>query len=457
MKRIPYPPSKRSRSGRSTFLLTSLLAVALLPLSDAAGQQGGSRSRRAVPSASPPAAGKVVRPGAVAPGARQVTPGTNTPRGGQGAGTGGVGSGRFGPGATRPGGGKNIGNGGLTLDTRIEALTNVDVPMPSDISDYIKDTDAAIALGKALFWDIQAGSDSKTACATCHYNGGGDARARNQMYDGHDEAFNIFESGRGGPNTTLESSDFPFHRLSNPNDAESTVLRSVDDTHGSAGVPTRIFEGVTPGEGVEAGRVIDDPVFHVNGCNVDAATDRNAPTVINAVFFVRQFWDGRADYRFNGVNAWGDQDPDARVLKTMPDGSVEEVRISLDKSSLASQAVGPLTSNVEMAWQDDENGGPIRSMPVVGRKLLSAAPLKLQEVHPEDMHLGHLSAMPSRGLTSGLTYADMIEDAFVDEWWNGAGTFGGFTMMERNFSLYWGLAIQMYEAELVSDQAPIDH
>ena len=189
-------------------------------------------------------------------------------------------------------------------------------------------------LGKALFWDIQAGSDSKTACATCHYNGGVDARARNQMYDGHDEAFNIFESGRGGPNTTLESSDFPFHRLSNPNDAESTVLRSVDDTHGSAGVPTRIFEGVTAGEGVEAGRVIADPVFNVNGCNVDAATDRNAPTVINAVFACVS--SGRPpDYRFNGVNAWGDQDPDARVLKTMSDGSVEEVRISLDKSSLA--------------------------------------------------------------------------------------------------------------------------
>lgn len=458
MKRIPQPPSKRSRSGRSTVLLTSLLAVALLPLSDAAGQQGGNRSRRAVPSASPPAGSKIVRPGAVTPGKRRVAPGTNAPRGGQSTGSGGTGAGLNGPGANQPGGGNgNAGIGQNTHDTRIVSLTDVDVPMPSDIGDYIKDTDAAIALGKALFWDIQTSSDSKVACATCHYNGGGDARVKNQMYDGHDEAFNIFESGRGGPNTTLESSDFPFHRLSNPNDAESNVLRSVDDTHGSAGVPTRVFEGVTPGEGVEAGRVIPDPVFRVNGCNVDAATNRNAPTVINAVFFVRQYWDGRADYRFNGVNMWGDQDPDARVLKTMPDGSVEEVRISIDKSSLASQAVNPLPSNVEMAWKNDEENGVIRSFPLVGTKLLSAAPLKLQEVHPEDMHLGHLSAAPSRGLTSGLTYADMIQDAFVDEWWNGAGSFDGFSMMERNFSLYWGLAIQMYEAQLVSDQAPIDH
>ena len=408
MNRIPQSPSSRSRSGRSTLLLSSLLAVALLPLSDAAGQQGGGRTRRNI------------------------------------------------PGAGAPGGGQGIGAGEVGPGTLNVPLSQIDVPLPPDLDTYVKDMDAAIALGKALFWDIQAGSDSKTACATCHYNGGGDARIKNQVYDGPDEAFNIFESGRGGVNTVLESSDFPFHRLSNPNDAESTVLRSVDDTFGSAGVPKRIFQGVTPGVGVEQGEVVLDEVFSISGCNLDGATDRNAPTVINSVFFVRQFWDGRADYRFNGVNAWGDQDPDARVLKTMADGSVEEVQISIDKASLASQAVGPINSNVEMAWASDPTTGIVRTLPVVGRKLLSAAPLKLQNVHHEDMHLGHLSAAPSRGLTPGLTYEDMVKDAFVDEWWNGAGTFDGFTMMERNFSLYWGLSILAYEAQLVSDQSPFD-
>ena len=32
----------------------------------------------------------------------------------------------------------------------------------------------------------------------------------------------------------------------------------------------------------------------------------------------------------------------------------------------------------------------------------------------------------------------------------------GFTQMEANFSLFWGLAIQLYEATLVSDQTPFD-
>ena len=31
---------------------------------------------------------------------------------------------------------------------------------------------AAIALGKALLWDMQVGSDGKTACASCHFRAG---------------------------------------------------------------------------------------------------------------------------------------------------------------------------------------------------------------------------------------------------------------------------------------------
>ena len=35
---------------------------------------------------------------------------------------------------------------------------------------------AAVRLGKALFWDIQAGSDGQQACAVCHQSFGADAR-----------------------------------------------------------------------------------------------------------------------------------------------------------------------------------------------------------------------------------------------------------------------------------------
>ena len=38
---------------------------------------------------------------------------------------------------------------------------------------------------------------------------------------------------------------------------------------------------------------------------------RNTPTMINAVFNHRNFWDMRAQHLFNGVNPFGDRDPDA--------------------------------------------------------------------------------------------------------------------------------------------------
>ena len=55
------------------------------------------------------------------------------------------------------------------------------------------------------------------------------------------------------------------------------------------------------------------------------------------------------------------------------------------------------------------------------------------------------------------SYSQMIKDAFQDNLWNSTQlTPDGFTQMEANFSLFWGLAIQLYEATLVSDQTPFD-
>src|SRR4051794_23035400 len=39
------------------------------------------------------------------------------------------------------------------------SLKTVPVPLPPNLSDFVKDNNAAIALGKALFWDQNAGSD----------------------------------------------------------------------------------------------------------------------------------------------------------------------------------------------------------------------------------------------------------------------------------------------------------
>ena len=52
-------------------------------------------------------------------------------------------------------------------------------PLP-DLTGIVKDKTWAIALGKALFWDQQAGSDGQS-CASCHFHAGADTRIKNQL------------------------------------------------------------------------------------------------------------------------------------------------------------------------------------------------------------------------------------------------------------------------------------
>src|SRR5262249_35671842 len=72
--------------------------------------------------------------------------------------------------------------------------------VPAHLTPYIKNVTAAIQLGKALFWDMQVGSDGGTACASCHYRAGADPvvgtdpkatamRDRNQLHPGPDTLF----------------------------------------------------------------------------------------------------------------------------------------------------------------------------------------------------------------------------------------------------------------------------
>jgi cytochrome c peroxidase len=73
--------------------------------------------------------------------------------------------------------------------------------------------------------------------------------------------------------------------------------------------------------------------------NTRRVEPRNTPSVINAVFNHRQFWDGRADNVFNGVNHLGERDPDAKLLAPTPPKPVE---VRSTGEALASQAVAPL-------------------------------------------------------------------------------------------------------------------
>ena len=328
----------------------------------------------------------------------------------------------------------------------LAALSTMSVPTPPDMQRFIRDNSAAQKLGKALFWDMQAGADGRQACASCHYNAGADNRSRNQI-NPRGGSFSLH-----GPNAQLTAADFPLHKLSNPNDSASAVTSDTDNVVGSQGVIPAHFKGITEGDPFD-NQTLDplDADFHVGGVNVRRTTGRNTPSVINAVFNFRNFWDGRAQNDFNGVNPFGDRDANARVGAVNASGGVDKIKIDIPNSSLASQADGPPGNEVEMST----NG---RSLSDIGKKLLSVRPLASQQVSVDDSLLGGLVADNGMGLKA--SYADLIKQAFQPGWWNSnqsvAGPNGKYSLMQFNFPMFWGLAIQAYESTLVSDQTPVD-
>src|SRR5262245_37595949 len=336
------------------------------------------------------------------------------------------------------------------------SLRTVPIPRVQNLDRFVRDRDWAIVLGKALFWDQQVGSDG-VAGATAHSHPATAARSVNMPapWLKHDDparagVFDPTQTGSGGPNYTLTAGDFPFHVLENPNDRESAVLFDSDDVVSSSGVfhadflsandPTTAFDQTTP---------LADSLFHVGDLTTRRVEPRNTPTMINAVFFFRNFWDGRANNVFNGQNPFGPRDPHAKALRWNGRNLVANP-VGLTNCSLASQACGPPLSDFEMSASG-------RTFPDLGRKMLPRRALAFQQVHADDSVLqGHID--PSGfGLTH--TYADMVRLAFTDPYWNSPAdqlTDDGFTQMEANFSLFWGLAIQLYESTLVSDDAPYD-
>lgn len=305
-----------------------------------------------------------------------------------------------------------------------------------DLRPYIADMDAAIQLGKAFFWDMQVGSDNRTACATCHFNAGADARWQSQWHPGPDVRF----AAGHATNQVLKAGDFP-------------LPLAPDDIVGSQGVRKLTFVSVDARTGVETVTAGKDAVFNVAGRPLRQVTKRQAPTVVNAVFNHRNFADGSAQGEFNGVNPLGGRDLSAFVYQVDATGVPSPIDIHIKDASLASQAVGPVLSPTEMSAAG-------RTFKDVGRKLLALRPLGLQRVEPSDSVLGPLSTgVYSTGLT--VSYSALIEKAFQPEWWNATqriatGRRTSASVKEMNFSLYWGLAVMLYEATLVSDDSPMD-
>ena len=357
---------------------------------------------------------------------------------------------------------------------RPPSLKTVPVPEPANLSEFVRDRQAAIALGKALFWDMQVGSDGVTACASCHFHAGADSRSKNQLSpglrrsnpDGSANPDVTFTAPRG-PNYQLTAQDFPISPGSN-------------DVVSSQGVFHAFFREIKD-DGTDKVRVAPDrDGFVIGDTNVRRVEQRNTPTVINAVFNHRQFWDGRAQNVFNGVNGLGDRDPNAFVLRADDPANPVPVRVRLEDSSLASQAVTPPVSAFEMSAVGRTlndiaakfTAGPRET----GRKIETLRPLAKQRVHPEDSVLGSLSRWPEPGLTV-QSYDELIQQAFHPQWWDSTKTIrvnpdgtrtvldassrseeskGEFTLIQINFGLFFGIAVQMYEATLVANDSPYD-
>jgi cytochrome c peroxidase len=381
------------------------------------------------------------------------------------------------------------------------SLKTVPRPEPSNLGEFVQNKTEAIALGKALFWDMQLGSDGKTACASCHFQAGADSRGKNQLSPGLNRMASLTSPNPdttfqlGGVNYQFKLHDFPLHRLSDPNNRHSTVVRSVNDVAASQGVFLERFSGISStvallptmpvplfgfvardpystwfASTTEQRTLVPDPLFTASGVNTRRVEPRNSPTVINAVFNFRNFWDGRAEHVFNGVNPFGQRDPNARVYRNVQAGlqwSMQPTQVRMNNASLASQASGPPLSHFEMSAEG-------RGFADIGRKMLYLRPLQHQQVNLTDSVLGWRRHISGNGL-SEPNYASMVQKAFRPEWWNGSNLVqvnadgsktlvpmsaspaaNQYTHMQQNFSLFFGLALQLYQATLVSDDAPFD-
>src|SRR4029453_13964984 len=85
----------------------------------------------------------------------------------------------------------------------IATLKGIAVPTPAGLTQHVSDQQALGVPGKALFWDVQVGSDGRTACATCHFHAGADHRVTNQI------AGAATSTAAVRPNTSLTIGDFP--------------------------------------------------------------------------------------------------------------------------------------------------------------------------------------------------------------------------------------------------------
>ena len=228
--------------------------------------------------------------------------------------------------------------------------TNPDDVTPSNENDYVRDRNVAAALGKALFWDMQVGSDGVQACGTCHFTGAGiDTRTKNQINPNHLGARQQLRAhaaerarSRRRPTSRCTSSRTrtspatprcttpivadvsavragpPGQRPAGSSATQATSISDVNDVVSSMGVVFNKFTDIAPiGQfrpahaGVQAvvpdlrtaGGNELDPIPGFQGFR--RVEPRNTPTMQAAGFNFDNFWDGRARHDFNGGSVFG--------------------------------------------------------------------------------------------------------------------------------------------------------
>jgi len=315
----------------------------------------------------------------------------------------------------------------------------------------------AARLGKSLFWDMQVGSDGVQSCGSCHAHAAADNRTKNQInpfgQDGisgnptNKDTTGTLASFTFPPNYDLQKSDFPFHKLTDPEVAgdpvcspaitgnvlgvtfpdgdpmenplttftacdKANIISDTDDVASSMGVHFGRFSDIPSGtgaglaggsfgpasQGVRA--LIRDQRSSVPADNIDPIAGfagasgndfrrvepRNTPTIDLAQFNFDNFWDGRARHDDNGGSVFGPADPQAHVFVDQGSGTLTPTRQLIKFTSIASLAKGPALSKFEMSFDG-------RNWPKIGKKLLQkgVTPLANQLVDPTDSVMGPYS------------------------------------------------------------------
>lgn len=189
---------------------------------------------------------------------------------------------------------------------------------PSNENDYVRNRVAAMQLGKALFWDMQVGSDSVQSCGTCHAHAAADNRTKNALNPNHTgpQGFGARLDLHGigtTVNTDVTAADFPLHKLTDPDVAgdpacgtpiiatiNAGILENTPETKGVSGTAatgvtmtvcdannaTHDSDDVVSSMGVHYGRFLDiapigtfGPASSVGGVKSAAADLRQPSTV----------------------------------------------------------------------------------------------------------------------------------------------------------------------------------